>query len=120
MNVAPSSQTLVQLRPPRRHPSLAASRPHREAWEALKIAPFSRFETNRSCGSRSDNRLNNVPRLRGRLLTLTGKSRSAHSAYSTYAKATALRRDNLRRSADVLRAQLAKAKKALLGLGEAN
>ncbi len=44
----------------------------------------------------------------------------AHSAYSTYAKATALRRDNLRRSADVLRAQLAKAKKALFAFGEAN
>lgn len=44
----------------------------------------------------------------------------AYSAYSTYARATALRRDNLRRSADVLRAQLANAKKALLALGEAN
>ena len=42
-----------------------------------------------------------------------------HSAYSTYAKATALRRDNLRRSADVLRAQLAEAKKALNALSEA-
>jgi hypothetical protein len=40
---------------------------------------------------------------------------SAHSAYSTYAKATALRRDNLGRSADELRAQL---EKALLELGE--
>ena len=37
----------------------------------------------------------------------------AHLAYPTYAKATALRRDNSRRSADELRAQLAKAKKAL-------
>jgi hypothetical protein len=37
----------------------------------------------------------------------------AHLAYPTYAKATALRRDNLRRSADELRAQLAKAKDAL-------
>jgi hypothetical protein len=37
----------------------------------------------------------------------------AHLAYPTYAKATALRRDNLRRSADELRAQLAKAQKAL-------
>src|ERR1700733_5768004 len=33
---------------------------------------------------------------------------AAHSAYSIYAKATALRRDNLRRSADELRAYLAK------------
>jgi len=37
----------------------------------------------------------------------------AHLAYPTYAKATPLRRDNLRRSADKLRAQLAKAKNAL-------
>jgi hypothetical protein len=43
----------------------------------------------------------------------------AHSAYSTYAKATASRRDNLRRSADELRAYLAKAEKALIELGEA-
>jgi hypothetical protein len=43
----------------------------------------------------------------------------AHCAYSIYAKATALRRDNLRRSADELGAHLAKAEKALLGLGEA-
>ena len=43
----------------------------------------------------------------------------AHSAYSTYAKATALRRDNLRRSADELSAHLAKAEKALRELGEA-
>ena len=42
----------------------------------------------------------------------------ALSAYSTYAKATALRRDNLRRSADELTAHLAKAEKALLELGE--
>jgi hypothetical protein len=41
-----------------------------------------------------------------------------HSAYSTYAKATALRRDNLRRSADELRAHLAKAETALGELGE--
>ena len=40
-----------------------------------------------------------------------------HSAYSTYAKATALRRDNLRRSAGELRAYLAKAEKALIELG---
>ena len=44
---------------------------------------------------------------------------SAHSAYSTYAKATASRRDNLRRSADELRAHLAKAEKALIEVGEA-
>src|SRR5262249_56577279 len=37
-----------------------------------------------------------------------------NSAYSTYAKATASRRDNLRRSADELRAHLAKAKKSLI------
>jgi hypothetical protein len=42
---------------------------------------------------------------------------SAHSAYSTYAKATASRRDNLRRSADELRAHLAKAEKALIEFG---
>jgi flagellar FliJ protein len=41
----------------------------------------------------------------------------AHIAYSTYAKATASRRDNLRRSADELRAHLAKAERALLELG---
>jgi flagellar protein FliJ len=40
-----------------------------------------------------------------------------HSAYSTYARATALRRDNLRRSADELGAHLAKAEKALLEFG---
>ena len=39
----------------------------------------------------------------------------AHSAYSTYATATASRRDNLRRSADELRAHLDKAEKTLLG-----
>jgi hypothetical protein len=39
-------------------------------------------------------------------------------AYSTYAKATASRRDNLRRSADELRAHLAKAEEALRDLGE--
>jgi hypothetical protein len=43
----------------------------------------------------------------------------AHSAYSIYAKATALRRDNLRRSAGELRAHLAKAEKALIEFGEA-
>ena len=41
----------------------------------------------------------------------------AHVAYSTYAKATASRRDNLRRSAEELRAHLVKAGKALLELG---
>ena len=43
----------------------------------------------------------------------------AHSAYSIYARATASRRDNLRRSAEELRAHLAEAKKALFELGEA-
>jgi hypothetical protein len=43
----------------------------------------------------------------------------AHFAYPTYAKAAILRRDNLKHSADELRAQLAKAKKALLGMGVA-
>jgi hypothetical protein len=43
----------------------------------------------------------------------------ADFAYSTYAKAAASRRDNLRRSADELRAHLAKAEKALIELGEA-
>jgi len=43
----------------------------------------------------------------------------AHFAYPTYAKAAVLRRDNLRRSADDLRAQLAKAKETLLGVGVA-
>jgi flagellar FliJ protein len=43
----------------------------------------------------------------------------AHCAYSTYAKATALRRDNLRRSAEELRAHLAKAEKALIEFGDA-
>ena len=43
----------------------------------------------------------------------------AHFAYPTYAKAAILRRDNLKRSSDELRAQLAKAKEALLGLGVA-
>ncbi len=43
----------------------------------------------------------------------------AHFAYPTYAKAAILRRDNLKRSADELRAQLAKAKEALLGVGVA-
>ena len=42
----------------------------------------------------------------------------AHTAYSFYAKATASRRDNLRRSADELRVQLAKDEKALLELDE--
>ena len=40
-------------------------------------------------------------------------------AYSTYAKSAALRRDNLRRSAEELRVHLAKAEKALIELGEA-
>ncbi len=44
---------------------------------------------------------------------------AAHPAYSTYAKATASRRDNLRRSAGEFRDHLAKAEKALLELGEA-
>ena len=43
----------------------------------------------------------------------------ADIAYSTYAKAAASRRDNLRHSADELRAHLAKAEKALGELGEA-
>ena len=43
----------------------------------------------------------------------------AHSAYSICARATALRRDNLRRSAEALRVHLANAKKALIELGEA-
>ena len=43
----------------------------------------------------------------------------AHFAYPTYAKAAILRRDNLKRSADELRAQLVKAKETLLGLGVA-
>jgi hypothetical protein len=43
----------------------------------------------------------------------------AHFAYPTYAKAAMLRRDNLKRSADGLRAQLAKAKEALFGPGVA-
>jgi hypothetical protein len=37
----------------------------------------------------------------------------AHFAYPTYAKASALRRDNLKRSADELRARLTNVKKAL-------
>ena len=43
----------------------------------------------------------------------------AHFAYPTYAKAAILRRDNLKRSADELRAQLAKDKETLLGVGVA-
>ncbi len=43
----------------------------------------------------------------------------AHFAYPTYAKAAILRRDNLKRSADQLRAQLAKANEMLLGVGVA-
>ena len=39
-------------------------------------------------------------------------------AYSIYARATAARRDNLRRSADELRAHRAKAEQALLDIGE--
>ena len=42
----------------------------------------------------------------------------AHFAYSIYARATASRRDNLRRSADELRAHLAGAEKALIELGD--
>jgi hypothetical protein len=44
----------------------------------------------------------------------------AHCAYPTYAKATATRRDNLRRSANELRIHLAKAEQALRELGEAS
>jgi hypothetical protein len=44
----------------------------------------------------------------------------ANAAYSIYARATASRRDNLRRSAEELRAHLAKAERALLELGGAN
>jgi hypothetical protein len=40
----------------------------------------------------------------------------AHFAYPTYAKAAIFRRDNLRRSADELRAQLAKAKDVFFGV----
>ena len=43
----------------------------------------------------------------------------AHFAYPTYARAAILRRDNLKRSADELRAQLTIAKEALLGVGVA-
>jgi hypothetical protein len=43
----------------------------------------------------------------------------AHCAYPTYAKATASRRDNLTRSADELKAHLAKAEQALRQLGDA-
>jgi hypothetical protein len=43
----------------------------------------------------------------------------AHFAYPTYAKAAMLRRDNLRRSAEELEAQLAKTKEALLAMGVA-
>ena len=42
----------------------------------------------------------------------------ADIAYSIYAKATGSRRDNLRRSADELRAHLAKAEQQLRDLGE--
>jgi hypothetical protein len=42
----------------------------------------------------------------------------ADIAYSTYAKATASRRDNLRHSADELRAHLIKSEKALREFGE--
>ena len=41
----------------------------------------------------------------------------AHFAYPMYAKAAILRRDNLKRSADELRAQLSKAKEALIEVG---
>ena len=40
----------------------------------------------------------------------------AHFAYPTYAKASVLRRNNLKRSADELRAQLTNAKKELLAI----
>ncbi len=50
-------------------------------------------------------------------VVLSGIHDPAHSAYSIYAKATALRRENLRHSADELRAHLAKAEKALRELG---
>ena len=58
-----------------------------------------------------------------RVFTVTAGNRAkihdqAHFAYPTYAKATASRRDNLRHSADELRAHLTKAKKALIELGE--
>jgi len=43
----------------------------------------------------------------------------AHFAYPTYAKAAILRRDNLKRSADEFRAELAKAKEAVLEVGVA-
>jgi hypothetical protein len=43
---------------------------------------------------------------------------AANSAYSTYARATASRRDNLRRSEKELRDHLAKAERAFLHLGE--
>ncbi len=48
-----------------------------------------------------------------------GNHDPAHFAYPTYAKAATLRRDNLKRSADELRVQLAKANEALLGVGVA-
>ena len=52
---------------------------------------------------------------------VTRRRRNArHFAYPTHARATTLRRDNLRRSADELRVHLAKAEKALIVLGEAN
>jgi hypothetical protein len=44
----------------------------------------------------------------------------ANIAYSIYAKATALRRDNLRRSADELTLHLTKAEQQLRELGEAS
>src|SRR6185437_3193729 len=44
---------------------------------------------------------------------------AANTAYSTYAKATASRRDNLRPSAKELRDHLATAERTLLELGEA-
>ena len=52
----------------------------------------------------------------------TGIHDTAHYAYPTYAKAAALRRDNLRRSADELRAELQRSglvssERATLGLG---
>jgi flagellar FliJ protein len=45
--------------------------------------------------------------------TRTGFRDSAHFAYPTYAKATIARRDNLNRSADVLKGMLSVAKAAL-------
>jgi hypothetical protein len=46
------------------------------------------------------------------------KTRPKEIAHSTYAQAAAFRRDNLRRSADELRGELAKARKVLLEIDE--